>query len=637
MIQLTEPAMELLAKICAAYASQPFAEGKEEQFRPVNLCRAEHRLAMLELRRMGLLAVHRKIWGEKQYYIPAEKLPLVQSCYFPFFPEPGENCEIYTTLEEGSGLAGDFFQSLLFVAQEGLPVTAKGLIHKKHIHRLASKLGLQDKHVRGLALSYPNPEIYPLPAVIMVDLMLSLGLLNRQDFAYTLDVDLQSWLHLPEPAMSAYLYRSVVNRYASSEPACQHFRCLIERPEFVPGEWVSVSAILDWMEDSMLAVPGHRQGLMSSCLAWLECLAGFGWCQVGNDLEGSPYFRWMRQVPQHPLYSRQVERAPESTMLIVQSDFEVLVPPEVPYNVRWTLACCSELVSVDVMWSFRLTQERLELANERGMSPDEVIQWLHKHVTGGLTEPVRLTLEQWGRGIGRTHLSEILLLACSSEEEGDAIASHPRLQEYLHRLGPLHFSVPKEKEGSLRKELAAAGLAPSRQVLGREELKPDTVPAFQHKGEDSPGDYFLPDPRPDQGIIHTGTMLASLQPDTSPPDEVQLPGARDIPSMWSRDMHSYHSSTAQKIMEQAMEWGIKVRISLNNQICEFIPSRVLGNPWRISGHLLRSEGESAEEMELPGGSWKEMQLIFPRPWIIPPSSEAAGYVMISESTDKVEH
>ncbi|WP_410511622.1 helicase-associated domain-containing protein [Paenibacillus sp. BR2-3] len=611
MIHLTAPAQELIKRICAAYASQPFEEGKVKQFRPANLCPAEQKLALIELRRVGMLSALQKIWGEKLYYIPAERLPQIQRHCFPFTPATEENSNIYTAMEEASGLAGDLFQALLFVAEEGLPVTVKGSIHKKHISRLASRLSLQEKHLRGLALNYPYSEIYPLPAAVMVDLMLCLGLLKRNDSAYILDKEiLESWLHLPESDMTSLLYTAVINRYGSSEPAGQHFRCLIARPDFVLKEWVSVSQILDWMEASSLVVPAHRSGLEASSRAWLECLAGFGWCQVGTDNKGSIYFRWIK-LPTKAEFLRPSENGSSSAMLIVQTDFEVLVPPDVPFIVRWTLASCAELLSVEIMWSFRLTRERLEFANERGMPPDEVIAWLHMHTIGGLPEQVRLVLEQWREGIGRTSLADILLLSCRNEEDGDAIASHPRLQGHLTRLGPLHFVVPKEQEKNVRTELAAAGLAPHRDVQGREEEKTETVPAFHRKKAEQPGEYILPAPRPEQGLIHTGASQHYLQPAPLDPEETLLPGEESIPSMWSREWHCYHSTTAQKVMEQALKWGVKVRISLEDESCEFIPSRVLGNPWRMAGHLLRSKEGSAEEMELAAGAWKEMQMIIP--------------------------
>ncbi|MCL6606287.1 MAG: helicase-associated domain-containing protein [Paenibacillus sp.] len=638
-MQLTPHARTLLKKIYAAYAGQPFEEGEEEQFRPVNLCRAELRLAMSELRQSGLLAALGKMWGEKLYYIPEDKLPVLQSFYFDYTPSYIDTSDIHVHMEEGQSLASELFRALLFVAQEGLPITAKGSIHKKNISRLASKLTLQEKHLRGLAVRWPYPEIYPMTAAFIIDLMLCMGLLNRGDNAYTLNVEfLEQWLNLTELQMSNHLFQIVMHRYGSSEPSSQHFRYLIMRPEIALKEWVSVEGLLDWMESSMLVSPVQCAGLSSSSLSWLEFMAGCGWCQVGTNQEGESCFRWLKLK----LRVGEFDPAPTaltspSDLFIVQSDFEVLVPPEVPYSVRWSLATCAELLTIDSMWSYRLTREQLVSANEQGVPPQDVLSWLDSCTMGGLPLEVKQVLEQWGRDIGRTLFTEALLLSCRDAEDADLIAAHPRLQGLLFRLGPLHISVPKEYEEYVRKELTAAGMAPPSIVEGRDSVKLAAIPQLYRKREEQADIYTLPPTNLEQGLIPINTPLLYLQQVPLEAEGLLLPGLESVPSMWSKEWHSYHSSTAQKIMEQALSWGIKVRISLEEQIYEFIPSRVLGNPWRIAGYLLpNTEEGSGEERELPAGSWNEMQLLIPRATTIPPSVRAPGYVMINESTIKVD-
>ncbi|MDQ0193144.1 helicase-associated domain-containing protein [Paenibacillus wynnii] len=639
MIQLTAHAEALLKKIYAAYAGQPFEEGKEEQFRPVNLCRAEQRLALSELRQAGFLVALQKMWGEKLYYIPEEHLLTLQSRFFPYTACLEDSSEVHIHMEEGIGLANELFQALLFVEQEGLPITGKGSIHKKNITRLTSKLTLQDKHLRGLSLGYPSPDIYTLPAAVMLDLMLFLGLIKREESEYILCVEvLESWLNLAESVMSDMLFNLAMKRYGCSDPAAQHFRYLIARPEFVVREWLSLTQLLDWMESRGLVMPIQRAGLEASSLAWLECLAGFGWCQVGTNREGGLCFRWIKLKPQLEGFTTRTHPVSASpAKFIVQSDLEVLVPPDVPYYVRWCLACCAELLSIDSMWSFRLSREQLELAYDRRMPPEEVVSWLDDHTLGGLPQEVRLVLEQWGKDIGRTSFADVLLLTCREEEDADAIAAHPRLQGLLCRLGTAHFSVLKEHEQYVRKELTAAGLVPPHGVQGREAGNLTARPECYLKRSEHPSGYTLSSANTQQGLISINSPILYLQPAPLEPDVPLLMEEESIPSMWFKELHRYHTTTAQKMMEQALTWGIKVRLAIEEEIQEFIPTRILGNPWRIEGYIMSSEvGESPEEREFPAGSWKEMQLIIPRPITIPPSVTATGYVMINETTIKVD-
>ncbi|MRN52504.1 helicase-associated domain-containing protein [Paenibacillus monticola] len=620
MKQLTQEAHEVLRRICIAYAAKPFEAGKEERLRPPNLCRAEQRLAINELLNAGMLEVRQNIWGEKLYQIPVERLPLLQGGFFSYHPQFIEGHEVKLTMEAGTGLTGDLFRALLYIAREGLPLTSKGSIHKRNIGRLTARLSCQESHLQGLFISSSYLEIYPAPTAVIVDLMLYLGLISEHGAAYELEMEaLQQWFNLPESGMAAILYTIVINRYGSSEPADQHFRYLISSSQFQPQKWTALSKILDWMVANQLAAAETRAELELSSLAWLRIMAGFGWCELGDEPNGGLCFRWSAAKPRlidetSDFHDLNVQVPSPTPMFIVQPDFEVLVPPEVPYAIRWTLAGCAELLQSDILWSFRLTRERLESAAEQGISPEEAISWLNAHALGQLPAEVEYALKQWGRGFGRTLLAEVILLSCRSEEDGNAIAAHPRLQENLIRLGPCHFSVKAEGLEQVRRELTAAGMAPPRSITGREEVTAADKVFFYQRSSESPTVYTLPISHSKRGLFCTGSPDHYQQPALLKSQEESLPGIESVTTIWSKEWRHYHSTTAQKIMEQGLSWGIKVHLSLQGENCDFIPLQVSGNPWRVRGNKLSLTTEEVEEIELTTEDWKEMRLVIPSAW-----------------------
>ncbi|WP_339315629.1 helicase-associated domain-containing protein [Paenibacillus sp. FSL R10-2734] len=640
MNQLSLEALEVLKRLCAAYAALPFEEGKEERLRPTTLCRAEQKLAMNELRRAGLLTARHKILGEKLYQIPVEQLPALEQEFFPYQPKFSEGYSVNLTMEAGAGLAVDLFRALLFTAREGLPLTAKGIIHKKNLNRLAAQLSYREEHLLGLAMESPSDEMNTLSVVLAVDIMLYLGLINKLNTGYKLDKDmLERWLQLPETRMTDILYGIVMNRFGTIEPADQHFRYLISSADFVPEKWTALPELLDWMADMNLTGMVARNELEQSSMHWLRMLTGFGWCELGKTPEGIQCFRWTAAKPS--LLSGG-ESLPESVavnsnaLFIVQPDFEVLIPPDVPYTVRWTLAGCAELLQTDTMWSFRLTREMLVHASERGMPPEKAIAWIGDHALGGLPSVVELSLEQWGKSIGRTSLSEVILLTCQTEEDGAAIAAHPRLQDSLKRIGPLHFLVSPESMEQIRKELLLAGLAPSRMIGGCEEDADANWTSFQQVAETQQDMYSIPVLNSKLRLLRSGNPFLKL-PVISPEEEEDiLLGVENVPQIWSKEWRHYHSSTAQKVMEQGLKWGIKVRFSLKDQMLDFIPYRIKGNPWKVAGHLLCDDGGMVEEIELTPEDWKEMQLVIPKWRRNSSSAEASDYVMIEKSTESVE-
>ncbi|WP_019911475.1 helicase-associated domain-containing protein [Paenibacillus sp. HW567] len=632
MNRVSPEARQVLKRIFEAYAARPVPEEQTERLCPAALCRAEQQLALRELREAGIVTLRRKIWGEQLYQIVEQNLPMIRRALYPGIPVKAAVGTASIELEAGPGLPGELFRALVFIAREGLPLTAKGAVHKKNISRLAAQLSVQEEQIRVLLPRSDSAEL-PLPVMLMLDLLLCLGLINRGASAYTVDAEmLAGWLRLPEQEMSNILYGVVLSRYGNPEPTEQHFRYLISAPEFTPGVWFALPEILDWMLEMGLTAETTGSRLAIAARVWIGCLSGLGWCELGNTEEGVLIFRWTDGKPQLAEATSAEDdprclivsaeppegTAPEeddastpSSLFIVQPDYEVLVPPECSYEVRWVLAGCAELLYSEDLWSFRLTRERFQSAAEQGLSPDWVIAWLGSHALGGLPSELSMSLAEWSKGIGRTGLSRVILLDCRSEADADDIAAHPRLAHCLTRIGPAHFIVQPESIEPVRKELGTARMAPPRLIAGLDEKTPQPWPLVPGDSMQAFAAYALPGPVKEYGLPAGGTSPELLPLIPLQAEEGLLSGLESVPQMWIKEWRQYHGSTAQKVMEQAMAWGIKVRLSLERQIVDFIPVRISRSPWEVQGCLLHHGSEAAEEVKLRAGDWQEMQLLLP--------------------------
>ncbi|KWX73935.1 helicase-associated domain-containing protein [Paenibacillus jilunlii] len=641
---LTPEALLVLQKIIGACAARPFTEAQAEQLCPAALCRAELQLALLELREAGLLELRQKLWGERLYQISERHLPLLQRMLFPRVSVQAVKVN-KMVVEAGPELSGELFRALAFIAEEGLPLTAKGAIHKKNINRLAASLTLPEEHLKGL-FPAAQQEVYPfpLPVMVILDLLLCLGLVRREDSAYLLVTQvLESWLQLSGKQMSSLLYGLVLSRYGQPDPAGQHFRYMVSSADYPSGRWFALPDILEWMLEAGLVQEEAAATLEASARTWLTGLAGFGWCELGSTEDGAVCFRWTAARPQLPLdeaaaflrrslevqepegvtegsvdqqedLPQQDETRPasDSPGFIVQPDFEVLVPAECPYSHRWLLAGCAELLHSDDLWSYRLTREKLESAAELGMSPGTVISWLADHAQGGLPAQVELSLRQWSKGIGRTELAVVILLACRSEADGNDIAAHPRLSGMLARIGPLHFIVRSEDVEAVRKELEAAGLAPPKRIAGQEAQPGSRWPLLNGSQTEDFSAYALPVHGQENGLFAFPPVPPLIPLNLHAAEEAVLSGLAAVPQMWIKQWRKYHVTTAQKVMEQALEWGVKVRLSMEGEACDFIPAGISRNPWEVQGTLLLAKPDRVQEVRLNAADWQEMQLMIPK-------------------------
>lgn len=619
--QLPEHEQQVLRGIWLAYAGQVFTEEKLLGLKLLPLSGAEVMIALLRLRQEGWVSAVKKAWGERLFFIPSNRLLAVQAAFYTPSKELGEVPAATLLFEAKPGLALDVFNALVYTAKnDGLPLTSKGTIHKKHIQKLDDGEGLTGEDVATIGLEYAHSDVYPPRAAVVLDLMLSLGLLVKESHAFMLKEDvLQEWMDLSWEEMNHLLFQSIMERYGRTSPSSQHFRLLLCHELFNESTWYDVSRMLDEMMAEGMLDAEHREGLFDEGKAWLRFLAGAGWADVGIGSDENYLIRW--KVPGGEMLQGSITGMPDSAAsgyLFVQPDYEVLVPPETPFNVRWRLALCAEHISDDHMSVYRLTKGSVALAADLGMRPEHVADFVTEQALTGVPDNVEAALAQWGREVGRTSFAELTVLQCETEDEGDQISAHPKLTDWIYRLGPLHFAVQPQHVSEIRKILNVAGLPPKRQMGGFDQVlgagTSQPVEAGYVEGGASNVRYFEANFNHflSPSLVYSGRNEHYYEPDLDVPDKgILFPGLEKIPVMWTRDWRAYHGTTAKQILEQALDWKIKVELSIKNMRAIFIPQRLLRNPWRVSGMLYTPAMTEPEPTELDEGDWQEMRLIVP--------------------------
>lgn len=646
---LSGQASAMLIKICAAHADRPFQDGAWEKLRPAGWTGAEVSLAFGELHRKGYIEAGRLPSGSLMFRLPPDRFRRLHSVLFARGQIPSVTGTVELTAGAGRTLTADMFIALRFIAEEGLPLTAKGGVHKSRLAKLAAGLELRDGCLQ--ALDDPGSgsctEGAPPAGLFLIELMLRLGLLERREQAIRpAEEAVERWLELDEREMAGVVYETLSGLYgadgkAAGEAAVRHFRSFIIRPAFIPRQWYRLADVAEWMKSQGLLSESGYSALAEAAFAWLNMLAGFGWCEAGriSDAEDSfahgLCFRWAADKPT-VLDDRNVVGDPhaQTDRLIVLPDFEVLAPEDCPFKVRWSLACVAELEQAEGMWSFRLNQRKLEKAAARGLVPSQIAEWLNEQAGGQLPEQIRSVMEQWSRRIGRTVISGTGTLSCRNEEDADAIAGHPRLKDVLERIGPLQYRIKPDSSALVRRELAQAGMAPleggtddeaargnflfrlySMNILARRPFLGGL--AFIHPAQ--------------TGLGGRGNDFAGLEPVTVPspasPGEL-WPDFGEVPASWYREHRKYHASTAKQLMERAIRWQTRVSLTKGGATFEFIPVRITPGEWKVYGSISEPADGLPAERELTPGDWETIRLMLPAFPGLPSSSPGSGCGMI---------
>ncbi|MEF2964564.1 helicase-associated domain-containing protein [Paenibacillus sp. M1] len=602
----------MIEPIFIRFAGQPFKLDRLDDAASGRVSGADLRAALPGLLRSGELAAVKKAWGEKLYYIPQSRLPMLweRLTFTPLKPYEGS---VQLQKEAGPGLQIDLFRALTWIARNGLPMTAKGTVHQKSIGKLTDHLFLREEDVAGLGLQYPHREAYPPQLAVVLDLLQALGMLERERTGWALNArELTAWLDLAPETMDAVLFRELLHRYVPDEAGIQHYVYRLAQSDLREGSWYAAPEVLASLRSlGMLPAGDLPEQSRMWFKSWLDALRGFGWLDIGTEGgSDTELIRWRRRPALNLPESAKDVYGEEGTIFI-QPDFEILVPPEVSFRVRWELEACCDNQTTDIMSVYRLSRASVARAAELGRPPETVLELLESR-SAGVPDNVRLALLQWAGELGRTSLQTVLLLRCKDEAAADTAASLPLLAGLLERIGPRDFIVDAEQEAKVRKVLEEARLAPPK-PRNAASAAPE-YPRLVESGS-MPEPAGLSGEYSERAWIYSGRNLGFYDPADEPPGLDELfPGWHDIPGMWRGEMRDYHDSTKRKIMQQAVDWKAKVLLRLEGKNMEFIPAAITGEAgWKASGVLFPpdQDGGAGTAAELAPECWSAMRLLTP--------------------------
>lgn len=361
---------------------------------------ADLRAAVPGLLRRQCVASACNTWGERLYFIPQELLSVLHQQWIRPRLEPKSGSDVKLIKEAKRGLALDVFRSLVWIASHGIPITAKGFIHQRVLSKLSQQTALQQEDVSGLSLKYSHQDIYPAHTVIILDLLLELNILTESPKAWQLNVEgLSLWLRNNLAGMNSVLFQRMLLKYVPAEKEPQHFVYSLSSADWLVGEWYSYERFIGWLQEEGLLCPELPEERQNWLWSWLEAMCGFGWLELGCDDAGEHAFRWIdlplewevsqpRSEPDH--------HGQAGSCFYIQPDFEIMVPPDVPFDVRWELEAFSESIVTDRLSIYRITRESVAKGLRLGRSWQDMRLHLQRY-SPGIPTNVIIALEEWGR------------------------------------------------------------------------------------------------------------------------------------------------------------------------------------------------------------------------------------------------
>lgn len=380
------------------------------------------------------------------YFVPEDLLP-----FLPKVTPRDTSIRFQAVGEPAIARKSDLFQferhavELLALAQRGeLQLTPQGSLNKTSLMRIARRWGRDPQEAKQITRERSWAYLYFVRSLLM-----SAGLLRistKQELSITREA--MAWLQLPQLERS----RRLLNAWLASpldelEEFCQissksypfgrdlkaSREDLLRAVAGAPAEaWVDLSAfiqamqqvnpdflrrdgrydtwrLVDYLQKSIdgyehwHAVEGQLlQAVIGRSLFYLGLVDWGG--ELANQIDA---FR-LTALAQALLNKQPVDLGDQPEALIVQSTFELVLPPRVSCNARFWAICAANWNQSN--GSYSLTKQSIQSLLARGVELTFLLDLLRSESARPLPPNVEYSLREWGGQLGQLSLERSVLL-----------------------------------------------------------------------------------------------------------------------------------------------------------------------------------------------------------------------------------
>lgn len=605
--QLNDLGKKTLMILFKNIACEPFDQAKLEKCSLDTLTGAEVMVGLLQLRQKNIIRTMRKTWGDLIHQLPEEHFPVWQSILFGDLILDKPETEVEVTHRFRHDLLLDLFQLLVYIAKHELPLTNKGIIHKRHLLKIVEKLDFTEADFEHLSIHYSNRDIYPASFAVLYDMAIKLDLIELTvDKALLNKGQVHSFFAQSKEMIHRSMYSIWLKNFMPQQVWLQHAIALMVA--FAPpGQWVCLNQIREDLKTNAVAMDNleDEEAMIQFKQQWINPLVAMGWLELGKTGESKEWVRWL--IPLNLTNTNQPSQENFENQMVIQPNFEIIAPPTLSIQNRWELECFTEHLKTDQISRYVLTKVSLNRACENGRTIEDIIGYLNQHGTYGIPDNVKLTLLQWSQQFGKVYFMELMLMRCINEEVALEIANHAQCCEFLvSPIGNKDFIVRRKDYAILNGLLIKHGLSPRADIevegLEKPSLYPkwgateDTEPFVWPKEDSKKGILF---PRFNSDFYEEVTHLPKI--------EAMYERLGEIPSIWLKNNREYHGSVRKEIITKAIEWKSYLRISENGRLKTVIPQEIIHNngTWHV---VCLFDGRKTQ---LTPDDFKSLQLILP--------------------------
>ncbi|MEX2460914.1 MAG: helicase-associated domain-containing protein [Paenibacillaceae bacterium] len=440
--------------IVCKFAAQPFDLLSLQAARnAAQLSGAEVAAGLVGLQRKGIIYAIHKHWGENSFCLPVDLLAIWQKLIMEptcIWEEIGDH-DVGSILDVPPLVLNNLFCFLNYLEHQHIKLTRKAEIPKRDCNRILQQLQWKENCLTLWELKREYILLYPISLSLTMDIAERLDLIRWSKTSLSLcRANLHRWLQLSKVEMNQQIFQLFCNLYVPSSAADEHF--LTKMYALSSQKWYLLEDFTAWLQEYDIII------MFSD---WLVFCEAFGWIEQGFAHESRPIFRLRLNREKTNVSDTPIGK------FHVQSDYEILVPPDVSFAIRWELTYLSDHIHTEQVGVYRLTQPSLLRAIHSGRSLEHCIEFLTEHSLFGVPDSVINVLLQWAQvevsgteqiaSIDEEELHNSALEIFTTKVSYDWVTKIPSRDEVYplwQTIPPLWWKACRVYHASTRKEIA---------------------------------------------------------------------------------------------------------------------------------------------------------------------------------------
>jgi Helicase conserved C-terminal domain len=165
----------------------------------------------------------------------------------------------------------------------------------------------------------------------------------------------------------------------------------------------------------------------------------------------------------------------EADRIIIQPDFDVLVPENAVLSLRFMVEKMANLIMTGPVNYYKITRDSIAGALSKGLTVQQMLSFLSDVSATSVPQNVSASIEYWGEQYGKIVLKRTYLLETKDPFLMEEMKARPSVKRLMEpQIGLLHAPVNPSNLSVLLKELKKAGYLPriSSELMLKWEIAP---------------------------------------------------------------------------------------------------------------------------------------------------------------------